>query len=101
MKKVIVLILIGFLLSGCSFFRLHKMDIQQGNIFTEEEVSRLRPGMNEAQVRNIMGNPVLIHVFTTNEIAYVYTNKPGHGELVQKKVICIFNYGTLRVVQRG
>lgn len=101
MKKMIILMLLGLTLSGCSFFRLHKMDIQQGNIFTEEEVSRLHPGMSESQVRSIMGNPVLIHVFTTNEIAYVYTNKPGHGTFVQKRVICIFNYGTLRVVQRG
>jgi outer membrane protein assembly factor BamE len=101
MKKVIILILIGLTLSGCSFFRLHKMDIQQGNIFTEEDVRRLHPGMSEGQVRSIMGTPVLIHVFTTNEIAYVYTNKPGHGKFEEKKVVCIFDYGTLREIRRG
>jgi outer membrane protein assembly factor BamE len=101
MKKAITLILIGLTLSGCSFFKLHKMDIQQGNIYTQEDVNRLHAGMSESQVRSIMGNPALTQVFTTNELAYVYTNKPGYGELEQKRVVCVFNYGTLREIRRN
>ena len=97
MKNAITLILLGLALSGC----IHKMDVQQGNIFTQEEVSRLHPGMTEAQVRNIMGSPALVNVFTTNELAYVYTFKPGHGDLVEKRVVCIFQFGTLREIRRG
>lgn len=97
MKKIITLILMGFALSGC----IHKMDVQQGNIFTEEEVQRLRPGMSEAQVKYIMGSPMLVNVLTTNEVAYVYTNKPGNGSFTEKKVVCVFEYGTLREIRKS
>jgi outer membrane protein assembly factor BamE len=92
-----MLILIGLSVTGC----IHKMDIQQGNVFTESEVSRLHPGMNEAQVKAVMGNPVLVNVFTTNEVAYVYTNKPGREEMTMRKVVCVFQYGTLREIRRS
>lgn len=77
------------------------MDIEQGNIFTQEEVSRLRPGMSEAQVRSILGSPVLVHALTTHETVYVYTFKSAHGDFTEKRVECFFLNGTLREIRRG
>lgn len=100
MKKLIIIALMGFVLSGCSFFRVHKMDIVQGNIFTPEQVSQLHPGMSEAQVKDIMGIPVIMNIFTPYRIDYVYTFQPSYGERIEKRVICIFYHGQLKEVVR-
>lgn len=99
MKKALTLVLIGFLLSGCSFFRVHKMDIEQGNIITQENVSQLHIGMSEAQVRAIMGTPLLVNIFTPNRVEYVYTYKKAYEDLIEKHVSLIFVGGRLSHIE--
>jgi outer membrane protein assembly factor BamE len=102
MKKIISLaLIISFTLTGCSFFRPHKLDIVQGNVMTDENVSRLHPGMSESQVKVIMGTPVMVNIFSTNRFDYVFTNQPGHQNMTEKRVICTFVNGRLRDIQRG
>lgn len=100
MKKIISLVLLGCLLSGC-FLRPHKMDIVQGNVFTQEEVSKLKLGMTEGQVKDIMGTPVLINIFTPNRVEYVYTFQPGYQPRQEKRVSCIFESGRLRDIKQS
>jgi outer membrane protein assembly factor BamE len=99
MKKIISLVLIGFILSGCSYFRLHKMDVEQGNIITPDKVNALQPGMTVAQVTDIMGNPLFVNLFAPDRMDYVYTYQPSHGDRVEKRVTCIFNNGKLKEVE--
>ena len=84
-------------ISSCSF--IHKQTIEQGNTIKPDMASQLHTGMSEADVRNVMGNPVLINIFTPNQIAYVYTIQPGHGQFSEKRVICIFQRGRLKEIQ--
>ena len=95
MKKSLFLCLALGLLSGCSLIGVHKMDIEQGNIITQAEAKQLKLGMTRDQVINIMGNPVLIDVFTANEMTYVYTYQPGYSKKTQQKLICLFKRGHL------
>ncbi len=101
MKKMISLILLGFLLSSCSIFRTHKLDIDQGNIISEDEVSRLHTGMTTADVKNVMGSPVLTNVFTPNKIIYIYTFQEGHGTRQDKRLILSFYRGRLENIERN
>lgn len=100
MKKTLMLILIGCFLSGCSFFRVHKMDIEQGNIITQEQISQLHSGMSFSQVKAVMGTPVLVNIFSPNRIEYVYWNKPAYGDLTEKRVSLIFVGGRLSQIER-
>jgi outer membrane protein assembly factor BamE len=95
MKKLFSLILIGVLLSGCSLMRTHKQDIDQGNIITEDNVSKLHRGMSEDQVEDIMGHPILMNTFSPNRMAYVYTYQAGYGQMTEKRVLCTFVNGRL------
>jgi hypothetical protein len=38
---------------------VYKMPVQQGNIVTRDMVDQLQPGMNKAQVRYLLGTPML------------------------------------------
>lgn len=102
MKKIIpLIILMSFVFSGCSLFQVHKLDIEQGNIITQENVSRLHIGMTEAQVKQVMGNPVLLNIFSPNRLDYVYTFQAGHGERTEKRLTLIFVRGRLQSIQNG
>lgn len=96
MKKMISLLLIGFILTGCSFVRIHRMDIEQGNVITEAHLNQIHRGMTEAEVKNIMGEPVLTNIFTRARVEYVYTYQPGYGMREEKRLTCIFRHGILQ-----
>lgn len=100
MKKLILIILVSCLFSGCALFRTHKHDIEQGNIITQEEVSRIHLGMSEYQVKEVMGTPLLINVFTPSRVAYVYTFQAGHDARQVKRLTCLFQHGRLREIIR-
>ncbi|KPA91561.1 MULTISPECIES: outer membrane protein assembly factor BamE [Pseudomonas] len=84
--------LVGLLaLAGCSFPGVYKIDIQQGNVVTQDMIDQLRPGMTRRQVRFIMGNPLLTDTFHANRWDYLYSLQPGGGERQQERVSLIFS----------
>ncbi|NER62928.1 outer membrane protein assembly factor BamE [Pseudomonas sp. MAFF212427] len=78
-------------LAGCSFPGVYKIDIQQGNVVTQDMIDQLRPGMTRRQVRFIMGNPLIQDTFHTNRWDYLYSLQPGGGERQQERMSVIFN----------
>jgi len=78
-------------LAGCSFPGVYKIDIQQGNVVTQDMIDQLRPGMTRRQVRFIMGNPLLVDTFHANRWDYLYSLQPGGGERQQERMSVLFN----------
>nr|WP_180204374.1 MULTISPECIES: outer membrane protein assembly factor BamE [unclassified Pseudomonas]NYU04240.1 outer membrane protein assembly factor BamE [Pseudomonas sp. SbOxS1]WCM52091.1 outer membrane protein assembly factor BamE [Pseudomonas sp. WJP1] len=78
-------------LAGCSFPGVYKIDIQQGNVVTQDMIDQLRPGMTRKQVRFIMGNPLLTDTFHADRWDYLYSLQPGGGERQQERISVIFN----------
>lgn len=60
-------------LCSCSFPGVYKLDIQQGNIITQDRIDQLRPGMSKRQVRFLMGTPLLVDSFNENRWDYFYS----------------------------
>ncbi len=82
-----------FALAGCSFPGVYKIDIQQGNVVTQDMIDQLRPGMTRRQVRFIMGNPLISDTFHANRWDYLYSIQPGGGERLQERVSLNFDGG--------
>lgn len=83
-------------LSGCSsvprIVNEYKIDVQQGNVLTQEMVSQLKPGLTKDQVRFILGTPVLADVFHSNRWDYVYRLQKGNtGEVEIRKFTAFFD----------
>ncbi|AIZ31543.1 outer membrane protein assembly factor BamE [Pseudomonas sp. K1(2024)] len=96
------LTLVGLLaLAGCSFPGVYKIDIQQGNVVTQDMIDQLRPGMTRRQVRFIMGNPLLQDPFNTNRWDYLYSIQPGGGKRQQERMSVFFNEGDQLVSLSG
>lgn len=86
------LTLVGlFALAGCSFPGVYKVDIQQGNVVTQDMIDQLRPGMTRSQVRFIMGSPLITDTFHANRWDYLYSIQPGGGPRQQERVSLVFN----------
>jgi len=90
-------LLLGLLLTlgACSMPRLqfpgvYKIDIQQGNIITQEMIDQLRPGMTKRQVIFVMGTPLVRDPFDQDRWDYVYSYQPGGGVRGQERVTMFF-----------
>jgi len=95
MKKLLIPILTvaSLGLSACGDYKLpgvYRIDIQQGNIITQEMVDKLRPGMTKRQVRLSLGTPVLVDPFHQDRWDYLYTNQSGGEEREQHRVTLFF-----------
>lgn len=77
MRALILTVSLGFAtlsgLSGCAFPGVYKLNVQQGNIVTQDMLDKLTPGMTQRQVIFVMGNPVLQNPYQTQRWDYLYT----------------------------
>jgi outer membrane protein assembly factor BamE len=94
MQKLLIIIglIASLCLTVCSCSRLvHKIDIQQGNVITQDEVNLLEPGMTRRQVQFIMGSPMIADVFHQDRWDYVYVLWPGYGEPTGMRIALFFD----------
>ena len=78
-------------LSGIGLPRVHKIDVQQGNVIEQDQINQLRPGMNKEQIIFVMGTPMLGNPFHSNRWDYLYRFKPGYGAVETKQATLYFN----------
>lgn len=69
----------------------YKIDIQQGNVVTQEMISKLKPGMPRAQVRFIMGSPLIHDAFHANRWDYVYRFQKAGRLTEERRITLIFD----------
>ncbi|WP_205203858.1 outer membrane protein assembly factor BamE [Azonexus hydrophilus] len=81
-------------MTGCaykpSFINEYKIDVQQGNVLTQDMVAQLKPGQTREQVRFILGSPLLTDVFHRERWDYVYYFRDGSTRKVQRRQFSVF-----------
>ena len=70
MRNVFLPVLLATLLSGC--FSVYKLEVQQGNVVTQEMIDKLKPGMTPSQVRYVLGTPLVTDPFHPDRWDYYY-----------------------------
>ena len=98
-KLLIPAVFIASLLSACGSVEklsfVHRIDVQQGNIVTQEMVDQLKPGMTRRQVEFTLGSPMIVDVFHQDRWDYLYRMQPGKGAVEQKRVTLYFKNDAL------
>jgi outer membrane protein assembly factor BamE len=72
---LLLIALAGLGLGACS---VHKIDVQQGNVITQEVLNKLTVGMDKGQVKRLLGTPLIEDPFHNNRWDYVYRFKAGN-----------------------
>ena len=67
----------------------YRVDVVQGNVVTQEVMALVQPGLGRAQVREILGTPLLADPFHANRWDYVFTIR-RQGVPDQKRTITVF-----------
>jgi len=98
MQKIITILILVSLITSCSLFHIHRMDIEQGNVITPEKVKALHVGMTQGQVKELMGTPILINIFDANRMDCVYTYQTASEKPVEKSLTLLFQNGVLREI---
>jgi outer membrane protein assembly factor BamE len=91
MRARILTLIVLLLLAGCSSVPSlpYKIEVQQGNVITQEMVDKLKPGMTRSQVRFALGSPMISDAFHENRWDYVYRLEQA-GRLVEQRTLTVF-----------
>jgi outer membrane protein assembly factor BamE len=88
-------------LSACSFVGfpgVYKIDVEQGNIITQEMADQLKPGMSRRQVRFILGTPLVEDPFNQSRWDYPYVKRNGQTVLDESRLTVVFDGDSLQTV---
>lgn len=77
----------------------YRIDILQGNVVVREQVEALQPGMTRANVRDILGTPLVASAFHADRWDYVFTFRRQGQEPQQRRVSVFFNGNLLDRVE--
>jgi outer membrane protein assembly factor BamE len=73
----------------------YRIEIQQGNQVTQENLAQLKPGMSKDQVRSALGTPLLTDIFHADRWDYVFWREAPDGKREERKIAVHFQDGKL------
>ena len=101
----------GLGLSGCQSLQSsdsflgaitpYKVEVVQGNVITSEQAALIKPGLNRAQVRDVLGSPLLADAFHTDRWDYVFTIRRQGTEPQSRRVVVLFTGDTFKSMDTG
>lgn len=96
--RPLVILCIAVCLGACGFVGfpgVYKIDVEQGNIVTQDMVEQLKPGMSRRQVRFILGTPLLEDPFNQDRWDYPYSKRNGLKLLDEGRLTVYFDGDSL------
>lgn len=91
LKQLIIVVLVTTAVSGCALFRV---EIQQGNFISQDQVGQLEEGMSKREVRYIMGTPLIVDPFhEKSRWDYVYAYSPDLGTDFERRRVTLYFSG--------
>ena len=76
----------------------YRIDVQQGNVITQEQLARVKPGMNRLQVRDALGSPLLTDAFHPDRWDYIFTLRQGGKPLQRRNIVLLFDGDVLKSI---
>lgn len=90
--KIAIVALLTVLLTGCSSL-LYRVPVIQGNVLSNENVSKLKLGMTKPEVRYLLGTPLVNSDFGKHRWDYVFYLRDTRGRTIQSRLTVFFQRG--------
>ena len=98
-------------LAGCSSLQTsenflgvitpYRVEVVQGNVVTSEQAALVKPGLTRAQVRDVLGSPLLADPFHADRWDYVFTIRRQGAPPQLRRVVALFKSDVLASVDTG
>lgn len=83
-------------------YSIYRIDIQQGNALTREQIKKLKPGLTKVQVRYLLGLPIATTLFHDDRWDYTYSFISGaNSTRVRYNVTLFFKEDKLVKVRKS
>jgi outer membrane protein assembly factor BamE len=79
----------------------YKVEVVQGNVVTKEQAAQVKPGMSRAQIRDVLGSPLLTDPFHQDRWDYVFTIRRQGAEPQQRRIVVLFDGDKLKSIDTG
>jgi outer membrane protein assembly factor BamE len=83
--RFFIVVLLASSITSCAW--VYRYPIQQGNILSQSQISRIHHGQTKKQVVKLLGQPILQNIFTPNRLVYAYSLEDTHNKLHTKQFI--------------
>ncbi|MDT9587534.1 MAG: outer membrane protein assembly factor BamE [Candidatus Arsenophonus melophagi] len=92
-KFLIFVTIFSISIAGCSLAGrlVYLPDINQGNYLSSSDTEKIKKGMTQQQVIDILGTPMLQNPFSQKIWYYICRGKVGHEKIKQKTLILTFD----------
>lgn len=77
----------------------YRVEVVQGNVLTKELVAKVKTGMPRAQVRDLLGSPMLTDAFHEDRWDYVFTIQRQGTAPQNRKVVALFEGDKLKSLE--
>ena len=68
----------------------YRMDVQQGNVVTQDMIAKVQPGMTRSQVRFALGTPLVTDLFHKDRWDYVYQYHKAGVVTEHRRIVVVF-----------
>jgi len=79
----------------------YKVEVVQGNVITREQAALVKPGMNRAQVRDVLGSPLVADPFHADRWDYVFTIRRQGADPQSRRIVVLFSGDSLLRMDTG
>jgi outer membrane protein assembly factor BamE len=104
--RIFMTLLAALLIAGCkqnpqlpAIISPYKIDIQQGNVVTQEMVGKLKAGMTRSQVRFVLGSPLVVDMFHADRWDYIYLMQRQGKPDERRRLTVIFDGDKLQTLE--
>jgi len=79
----------------------YRIEVVQGNVITSEQAALVKPGLTRAQVRDVLGSPLLTDIFHADRWDYVFTIRRQGAAPQLRRVIVRFEGEAMASIDTG
>lgn len=99
LAPLLVLSLAACSATGIPGITPYKINVQQGNVVTQDMLAKLKPGMTHSQVRYVMGTPMIADPFHPDRWDYVYMFSKHGGKPQERRITVVFDKDRLAHIE--